>query len=152
MAQYKTHASFNILLALPAIIWGMIYFFHPALNLLIIFIGCYIYATLFMNPDLDIANKIKFFSIRGLLSIPFRSYSMIFRHRGISHSIFLGTISRVLWLAAILFLILFLINRSTPKQNDIYSLIKNEKFIYGFFGIFLADFCHILLDLKPSKN
>ncbi|NGX36820.1 MAG: hypothetical protein K1000chlam1_01673 [Candidatus Anoxychlamydiales bacterium] len=152
MAQYKTHSAFNIFLALPLFLWGMVYFFNPTYNLIGIFTGCFIYGTLFMNPDLDLANKIKLVSIRGLLTLPFRSYSMIFRHRGISHSFFLGTLTRVAWLSGFFYAILFILDKPFLHKNELISIVKSDYFLYGFFGIFLADFCHLILDFKSKKS
>jgi uncharacterized metal-binding protein len=151
MAQYKTHTKFNIILALPFFIWAIVYFFSPSINLLATFIICFIYATLFMNPDLDIANKIKLLSFRGLLTFPFRTYSFIFRHRGISHTFLIGSITRILWLTAFLYLALFFLKKPLFNKEDIISLVKSDYFLYGFFAIVAADFCHLLLDLKIKR-
>ena len=150
MALYKTHATFNIVVALPLLIWAGIYFLNPTLGQLIIFAATFAYATLFMSPDLDLANKIKLFSLRGLLSLPFRGYSRLFRHRGLSHSLFFGTLTRILWLGALLYLILFLFRRELPNQTQVLILLKNPSFLFGLTGIALADMCHLLLDIKLS--
>lgn len=148
MAQYKTHSTFNILIALPLTLWGIVYFLKPSYNLLITFSICFIYSTLFMNPDMDIANKIKLFSIKGVLTLPFRGYSMIFKHRGFSHWIIIGSITRIIWLGAFFYLILFLLNKPFLHQNELIPILKTSYFIYGFSAILLADFCHLLLDFK----
>jgi len=151
MAQYKTHSTFNIFLALPLFLWAILYFFHPHLNLLITFASCFIYATLFMNPDLDVANKIKLFSLRGLLTLPFRGYSMIFRHRGLSHSFIFGTATRVLWLGGFFYGILFALDKPFFKKNELLAILQSDYFLYGFSAIVLADFCHLILDFKHKK-
>jgi len=150
MAQYKTHNIFNIFIAFPLILWGIFYFFKPSYNLLIIFSVCFIYATLFMNPDLDLVNKIKFFSIKGLLTLPFRGYSLIFRHRGVSHWFLLGTITRILWLSAFFYLILYLVDKPLLHKKEFLSILKTDFFQYGFFAIVTADFCHLILDFKKK--
>ncbi|NGX34840.1 MAG: hypothetical protein K1060chlam1_01197 [Candidatus Anoxychlamydiales bacterium] len=151
MAQYKTHSTFNIFLALPLILWGIVYFFHPELNLIITFSTCFVYATLFMNPDQDLTNKIKLFSLRGFLTLPFRGYSLIFRHRGISHSFVLGSATRVLWLGGFFYGILYVLDKPFFKRNELISILKSDHFLYGFSAIILADFCHLLLDFKHKK-
>jgi uncharacterized metal-binding protein len=151
MAQYKTHTTFNIFIALPLILCGLFHFFKPSHDLLIIFSLCFIYATLFMNPDMDLANKIKLFSIKGLLTLPFRGYSLIFKHRGISHWFLLGSITRILWLSCFLYLILYLLDISLLHKKELISILENDYFLYGFFAIVLADFCHLILDFKKIK-
>ena len=84
MAMYKQHAQFNLFIALPILMGAMYYFLHPARDLMFTFAGTFAYSTLFMNPDMDLANQIRLMSIRGILSIPFRSYSKVFSHRGLS--------------------------------------------------------------------
>lgn len=150
MALYKTHATFNIVVALPLLICAGVYFLNPTLRELLIFAAAFSYATLFMNPDLDLANKIKLFSFRGLLTLPFRGYSRLFKHRGLSHSLFFGTFTRILWLGALLFLILVFFRREIPNQSLLISLLKNQNFLFGLTGIALADACHLLLDIKFS--
>lgn len=150
MAQYKTHTTFNIFIAFPLLIWFITYFFKPSFNSIFIFSTCFVYATLFMNPDLDLANKIKLFSIRGFLTLPFRGYSLIFKHRGISHSFLLGTITRILWLGAFFYLILYLLKRPFLNKKEILALLKTDLFLYGLSAIIIADFCHLILDFKKK--
>ncbi len=150
MALYRTHATFNLLIALPLLIWAVIAVLNPTLLYLIIFSATFVYATLYMNPDLDLANKIKLFSFRGLLTLPFRGYSRLFRHRGISHIPLIGTLTRILWLGAILYLILALIGHEQPSRATLLALMKTPTFLFGLAGIAIADLCHLLLDIKLS--
>ena len=152
MAKYKTHSAFNIFLALPATLWALIYFFNPSYPFLIVFILCFIYSTLYMNPYLDLANQIRLFSIRGILTLPFRGYAYIFKHRGISHSFFLGTVSRVAYLGGFFFLILLALDKPFFNQKEFLKILKSEYFIYGFSGILVADFCHLMLDVKRKRS
>lgn len=150
MARYRTHATFNLLVALPLLIWAAIALFNPTLRHLLIFSAAFAYATLYMNPDLDLANKIKLFSFRGLLTLPFRGYSHLFRHRGLSHLPLIGTVTRILWLSALLYAILVLSGRELPRMTTLQALITSPTFLFGFTGIALADLCHLLLDIKKS--
>lgn len=151
MANYKTHTKFNIYIALPLFIGSIYYFLNPPYHLLIIFSICFIYATLFMNPDLDVTNQIKLFSIRGLLTLPFRSYSILFSHRGLSHKFLIGSILRILWLSAFVYLTLYLLNKPFLHQKKLLALLKKDYFIYAFASIIAADFCHLFLDKIKSK-
>ncbi len=148
MAQYKTHTTFNVFIAFPLLLWGVSHFFKPSNNSLIFFSICFIYATFFMNPDMDLANKIKLFSIKGFLTLPFRGYSLIFKHRGISHWFIIGSITRIIWLSAFLYLILYLLDKPLLHKKEFISILKTDYFLYGFFAIIIADFCHLILDFK----
>ena len=149
MAQYKTHTLFNLLLALPLFLAALFYLLHPKLYYEATFAGAFLYGTLFMSPDLDIANKIKLFSLRGFFSLPFRLYARVFKHRGLSHHVIFGTLTRVLWLAIAALGILYLVNQALPSRDSVMNLYQMYKpFIwYGLGGLFAADLCHLLLDL-----
>ncbi len=153
MAQYRTHCVLNFALFLP-VYWALFYII-PKLGYFEqgALFSSFIFATFFLSPDLDLAHKIPLFSWRGLFSIPFRLYSRFFRHRGLSHIIAVGTISRILWLG-LLFLILFAaFFRTYPKPSLLYEFfIQNKPLLLSIFtGICLADFSHILVDIISSK-
>jgi len=149
MAKYKTHTFFNFFI-LPFIIFLLIRFYKPTMTEIGMFSAFYIYSTLFMNPDLDLVNEIKLFSIRGILTLPFRGYSLLFRHRGLSHSFILGSITRILWLGSIFFIILFFLDKSY-KLEDIILILKSNLFKIGFLAIILADLAHLMLDFNHKK-
>jgi uncharacterized metal-binding protein len=150
MSNYKGHCAFNTLVALPLLVAAQFYIIHPKSIFLFIFAGAFVYTTFFMNPDLDLVHKIKLFSLRGLFSLPFRAYSTIFKHRGISHLPLLGSLTRLVWLLGIALLIFFLIYQTLPSKAGLAYYWSHYKcfFIYGFAGVVLADLCHLLLDLK----
>lgn len=148
MSSYKSHNTFNVFLVLPLAAAGIYLYLKPTNLQLFIFIAVFVYGTFFMSPDMDLANKIKWFSLRGLFSIPFKTYSRVFKHRGFSHSLVFGTISRVLWLFGFVALILYLTGAFLAvkaKTLLLYHAHKKE-FYYAFFGVFLSDIGHILLD------
>lgn len=150
MSNYKTHVSFNLFFALPIATIAIHYAYAPPTPFLITFIAAFFYSTCFMNPDLDLIHQIKLFSLRGLLTLPFRFYSTIFKHRGISHSIFFGTATRILWLAGISLLLFYAIYRTFPSEKTFLFYLKSYKFyaLYGLGGIVIADWCHLILDYK----
>ena len=153
MTRYKMHAQLNLFLALPFLIWGLVYFMRPDIKYVFIFTEAFFYGTLFINPDLDPVHRIKAFSIRGFLMIPLRSYSKIFRHREISHSILRGMLMRVLWLMMILIPVMFLLDYVISKKSFFRFLSDHRLFFsYGLFGLILADFCHLILKYVPTKK
>ena len=153
MAIYKTHTKFNLIIALPITIYLIYLLFNPKINYLLTFGGCFIYSTLFMNPDMDIANKIKLFSFKGLMTFPFRIYSFFFHHRGISHKIIIGTLTRVVFLFLFFIVIMFVIDYSLISKKIFLRFFSTYKtyIIYGFCGLCVADCCHLLLDIKKHK-
>lgn len=150
MSNYKTHTKFNIFIALPILLLAIFYLMEPKLYLLITFGSAFVYSTLFMSPDLDLAHQIRLFSLRGFLSIPFRSYSRLFSHRGLSHHVLLGSATRILWLSLWGLLIFYLIYKSIPDQSTLLRFYKLHQpyIIYGLAGVCFADWGHLLLDRK----
>lgn len=149
MAQYKTHAKFNLLLAMPCFSLVVYLCFTKDVHLLSIFALAFSYATLFMNPDLDLAHQIKFLSVRGILTAPFRLYSKIFSHRGLSHSIIFGTLTRLLFLAVTSLFCIWIYTQVTPSLNSVWAFIYQYQtsLAYAFSGVFLADISHLVLDI-----
>jgi uncharacterized metal-binding protein len=153
MPNYKTHSRFNSFLAFPLALIAIYYFFHPNIKQLSLFSICFLYSSFFMSPDLDIRNKIKFFSFRGILSLPFFFYSILFKHRGLSHSLFFGSLSRIIYLTALAALIIYVFDIiHLNKKSFILFLDKNRiELIYIFIGIFIADLSHVFLDKIMKK-
>lgn len=148
MPQYKTHAVLNLFFALPLLIGALYYWLHPARESLVIFSCAFVYTSLFMSPDMDLAHRIKWYSLRGLLSIPFRSYSKVFRHRGISHSLLLGSLTRIVWLSAFILGVLYLSVGFSLSLDQIiaHGVLYKRELVYCFLGICSADVIHILTD------
>jgi uncharacterized metal-binding protein len=153
MSNYKGHCAFNVFFALPALVAFQFYFLHPQPLLVGTFIATFVYTTLFMNPDLDLVHRIKLTSLRGIFSLPFRAYSTLFKHRGISHSFFLGSLTRIAWLSGVGLLLFYLTYKTLPSMASFLFFWQRNKplLLYGFAGICLADWCHLLLDLKLKK-
>jgi uncharacterized metal-binding protein len=150
MSSYKGHCFFNILLTLPAMIAAQYYLLHPKPVLLFTFVTTFLYTTFFMSPDLDLVHNIKLFSLRGFFSIPFRAYSKIFKHRGISHSFIFGSLTRIAWLVGIGCLFFYCVYRTFPTQASFlhYWHCYRPFCLYALAGICIADWSHLLLDLK----
>src|ERR1700733_14374310 len=129
MSNYRGHCAFNILLALPVCIAAQFYILHPQSAFLLTFAGTFIYTTLFMSPDLDLVHNIKLPSVRGILSLPFRAYSSVFKHRGISHSFFWGSLTRIGWLSGVALLIFFILYETLPSTS---SLVFYWKYYRSF--------------------
>jgi uncharacterized metal-binding protein len=153
MAQYQTHVQFNIFFVLPFLIWVCVRYITFNYGYTYAFTSAFIYGTLFMNPDLDLADKIKLFSIKGFLTLPFRGYSLIFKHRGISHAPVWGTLTRILWLGILVTLILFLFDKTFLAKKDflVFFHTYGDYLLFALGGFLFADLSHVVLDLVSSK-
>jgi uncharacterized metal-binding protein len=150
MAQYKSHVKFNLILFLPLFYFLFWKSSYPNSPEKLYFIGSFIYATLFLHPDLDLVHKTSLFSLKGLLTFPWRGYSMIFKHRGISHLPVIGTVTRILWLLAWISVVLFIIGK---KTNLLSVLQKYEwEISYIILGLICADIAHLFVDLVTSRR
>ena len=127
-------------------------FFSPRDKDYVVFSLAFAYGTLFMSPDLDLAHKIKLFSIRGFLTLPFRTYALVFKHRGVSHWPLVGTMSRVLWLFLYFVLIAFLFFKfeSTMSSFGEYLQLYQIEILFALGALALADISHILVDKVTS--
>lgn len=171
MPKSKTHRNINFLILTPLIV--VLLQLYIELPVIAVGVAFFVYATLWFNPDADVSNQIKLFSIKGLLTLPLRFfYAPFFRHRGFSHTI-IGTFTRLLALAIFLFVVTFiflLIQRfavsnlltaedlrqiglhtlwiSQTRGLDIVEFASSQKtyFISAFLGVFVADIIHIVTD------
>lgn len=142
MPKYKTHVSVNLFLGLPLSLAAMKYTVQSAPQDTLIFAGAFIYGTFFLHPDVDLARKIRLFSLKGLFTFPFRSYSLFFRHRGISHTPVIGTLTRILWLIGFCWIVFFCFNWAFPDL----AKLETSYLCFGVCGLIIADLFHFILD------
>lgn len=154
MSNYRTHTYFNLCFALPFCLLAIIWLLHPTNHFLGIFTATFIYGTLFMSPDVDLCHQIKLKSLKGVLTLPFRSYSLFFRHRGLSHSWTLGTLTRVIWLMLFIMLVLYSFYQVQPSTQLFLKYCKKHQLelSYAFCGFLCADWGHLLLDGQGFKK
>jgi len=153
MSNYKTHVKFNLGFGLPVLLIAGIYYLQPSALFVGIFMASFIYTSLYMGPDMDLAKSIRLFSLRGILTLPFRSYSRLFHHRGLSHSALFGTITRLLWLVIWLGLYSYFLDFFFGwKLQSPLAFWQNYKIylLYMIAGVFFADLFHLILDLKKA--
>lgn len=137
MPSYRTHISVNLSLGLPLSLAALKYTVQSTPTDTICFAAAFIYGTFFLHPDLDLARKIRLFSLKGLLTLPFRPYSYLFRHRGISHMPLIGTFTRIVWL----FLLFSCLGWISPHFQ------WNQPYVwFAISGVAIADLFHVLLD------
>lgn len=150
MANYRAHTSFNLFIAFPITILLLFYFFSVEIRHLAIFSSAFIYGTLFMSPDMDLAHQIRPLSLRGFFAFPFLPYSYFFRHRGLSHSVIFGSLTRVLWLLVLGVFLFFLYYKVPPHLSSFIWFFEqyHTELSFAFGGIFSADFSHLVLDRR----
>jgi len=146
MPSYRTHVSVNLFLGLPLGVAALKYTVQSTPMDIGSFAAAFIYGTLFLHPDLDLARNIRLLSLKGLLTLPFRPYSYLFRHRGISHIPVVGTLTRLLWLLGFFYLMAYCLDWAFPHLMD-----WNHPYLwFAIGGIALADLFHVMLDQVKS--
>ncbi|MBP1908468.1 metal-binding protein [Methanolobus bombayensis] len=150
MPDGKTHNAINAAV-LTAVLVGFYLIIKEGMDpssiylnnyTIVAFSAAYIFATLFLSPDLDISSKP--YRRWGILKILWWPYKEIFKHRGLSHHPIFGPLSIVLNLAVIVaafFLMAGIDFKSIPS-----SLL-----IAGVSGIVLSIEMHIIADNVVSK-
>lgn len=102
-----------------------------------------------ITPDYDfnkiyVKKLIKKIPVLGFFwNLYWYPYSLLFKHRGISHNLILGTITRVIYLCLPIIL-LYILGYIHIQIDYIY--------VYIIIGWYLQDFIHYILDSKLLKN
>ena len=71
MPSYRTHVSVNLAFGLPLSLAALKYTVQSTPTDTLAFSAAFIYGTLFLHPDLDLARHIRLFSLKGLLLLCF---------------------------------------------------------------------------------
>ncbi len=150
--NFREHTICNVIVFT---ILASLYVFVPEIQPYIGFMSIgFLIGTLY-SPDVDMASKRNFFSsfkknpIKStwrLSYIVWVPYSWFSNHRGFSHQMVFGTLSRVLYLI-VMFLPFFFIAK---QQSILFNFIQSSFFIYLVIGWIMADISHILLDHAGS--
>lgn len=139
MPNYKTHCYFNISTGIP-IIAGM---YPDRWNP--VFVAGYLVATFIVTPDIDMNNSTPDRSLGWIWNKFWDPYNKIFKHRGLSHIAFIGTMSRFIYLTWIPFYIY--IKYALGGDLDAFVGIWAENIINFYGGMATADNFHIILDI-----
>ena len=125
------------------------------------FILGWLLALFIFSPDTDLMPRKRI----GILAFFLYPYSLFFKHRGVSHSIILGTLSRVIYiLLTLLLLILILSKMGYIEFNFSIFVFALKSFVLDFsldkpiyqmitsfyMGMFGADAVHVILDILSS--
>lgn len=107
MCSGKTHTTFNISTGFVVAVSLTIFAYMEVKMAILLFLSCAL-ASLFLSPDLDLPNS-KSQMAWGWFRWIWWPYHKAFNHRGVSHMVIVGTLTRVLYLAVSAFLILYLL-------------------------------------------
>lgn len=166
MALGRYHDTFN--LAFGAVLSGAMIGFGVETMITVAFSAGWLFSTLIFGPDSDLTVKRRTQILRYFLW----PYSFFFRHRGISHHFFWGTVSRNLYLLILLIAIMKLIlylaglfHVETSVMDGVRALLPPLKFWFSkvgslfwkfsfflFLGQWLSDLAHLLLDKVADKT
>lgn len=171
-----THQKFNFIIGPPtALLLLSLLAYKLDLNLIllvkfaVIFFVAFAYNTIVFNPDMDLARYVRPLSWKGFWYIPFIPYSWFFSHRGYSHSFWLGTLTRIVYVFFLFCALLFVYLEIDNYYNGVglfygeYNhflglsnlqkiLLENKwEFLTAIAAFVYGDIIHILLD-RVMKN
>ena len=117
--------------------------------LALIFALAYLFSSLLLSPDLDLARSDPH-NRRGLLRHCWKPYAKLFRHRGVSHNPLLGPLSRLvylgLWAAAVLAGLHYLFAVEMEFLHHWKENLRGAALWSLSIGLVLPNEIHILLD------
>ena len=159
MSSGKNHDRLNLLIGM--ILVGTLIGFTLNWALAFFFLAGWLFSTLFFSPDIDIVPKKR----TGFLQFILYPYSILFKHRGLSHHLVFGTLTRLVYGIILFGILVFIFYKMgylsislSHYGKFLYEFIKNfdysqsiYKYLVWFFsGMFLSDLCHIFVDKFTS--
>lgn len=151
------------LLCLPLAMGAFWYWVGPSLGTqyrwhgFLLFSLAYLFSSLMLSPDLDLRHN-KARSNWGVLGFVWIPYTKIFKHRGLSHSLILGTFTRLAYLALVV--ASFVLGVGVAERylvgNEL-SIPKVQIDLYAYYwlgtlaaGLWLPNAIHIITDRVHS--
>lgn len=147
MPKYASHIIFNLIIL--CILFILYQYTSTSLTTLqlVLFLTFYVIGSVILTPDLD--SKSEAARRCGIACLPYRK---IFKHRGASHHPFYGVASRILYVAALALIVLWLLwmfgwKFSIDGNTALNFMILHIKEIgVAGTGLFIANLLHIFLD------
>ena len=138
MPNGRTHDIITIIVA-PEIIF-IAYYFTEDIKSIGIILFAYLFSSFMFNGDLDTNSKP--YNRWWLLKIIWIPYQLMFEHRSVySHGLVIGTVIRVVYVALIPFMIIYLTN-----GNNIFSDINWNLMIILCVGLEAGSAVHTISD------
>ncbi|WP_321431256.1 metal-binding protein [uncultured Methanolobus sp.] len=150
MPDGKTHDAINAAV-LTIVLAGFYYAVKEGIDpgivyldsyTIIVFSAAYIFATLFLSPDLDISSRP--YKRWGIFRILWWPYKEIFKHRGLSHHPVIGPLSIVFNLIVIVAAIFLMAGIN-------YEAIPSSLVIASITGMVFSMEVHIISDSIVSR-
>ena len=162
MPSGKTHTRIDLLM-LALLIGGAAYFREFLSGVFgrdelveygAVFVVAYLFGSFLLSPDMDLhtSNPMKNW---GMLRFLWRPYAALFKHRGLSHVPIVGTLTRVLYLSLLGYVVFAVVNALFDlgwqmAWRDL-ERIDRRALIWALCGLCLPDLFHILAD-RLFKN
>lgn len=162
MPSGKTHTRIDLLMLL--ILMGIAgYFWDPLTDYFgrdafveygSVFCIAYLFGTFLLSPDMDL-NTSDPMKNWGVLRLLWRPYAQAFKHRGISHTPVIGTLTRVVYILLLVYVICAVANALFDMGWEL--SVKNAQkvdrlvIVWGLCGLCLPDLFHIVAD-RLFKN
>ena len=149
MPSGTTHRRVE-LAALPLVVGGWIYADRFSPVEIGLFAGAYLFASLLLSPDLDLRVN----SARkrwGPLGFIWAPYARVFKHRGASHSLVVGPVTRLAYLALVFGLVavgLSYVGLTLPATAP--EWLTPRTIGIAIVGLYTPNVLHVLLDRVVS--
>ena len=122
---------------------------HPfSVELFWLFTFGYVFSMTFLSPDMDLSQSVSYRNW-GVFRLFWWPYAKIFSHRGISHSFFFGTLTRVLYLGVVFSPFGVFLCHFYPKVCEAlgkWFVESPERILALYLGLFVPNALHVLLD------
>lgn len=155
MSKGRFHDKANLFTG--AILTGILVGLERSWFIVIPFVAGYLLATLIFSPDTDVMPKKR----TALLQFVLYPYSILFKHRGLSHSILFGTLLRFIYGLVIFGIMIFVLGKmgyieyqgedylkflKNYIQNWDFNILSYKMVTWLFIGMFMADIHHYFVD------
>jgi uncharacterized metal-binding protein len=118
---------------------------------------CFLAGTFLVTPDLDLAEgNVQAKRNWGLLGLLWVPYGKMFKHRGLSHSWFLGPLTRLVYMVVVALALLNLAQLLAPYFGYAFSIRTEfgenwrELLLGALAGYYLSQWTHLLADAFVS--
>ena len=157
MPSGKTHTRIDlfllvVILAAAAYFWGGLAGFFgrdEMAEYAMAFVVAYLFGTFLLSPDMDL-NTSGPMKNWGVLRLLWRPYAHLFKHRGISHMPIVGTLTRVLYIFIVLYVLSAVANAfldlGWKMSVDDLKKVDRNLILWTLAGLCLPDLFHIVAD------
>ncbi len=120
----------------------------------------YFVGTFLVTPDLDLAeNRVRSKSHWGLLGLLWIPYGSLFSHRGLSHTWFVGPLTRLVYMVVVALALSWLVTAAAPLfgyEVSIRTRLLNtwpQLGVAALLGYYLSQWLHLVADgVRPDHG